>query len=49
MNRRVTFVLIVMMLAVLAACLPAAPDEAVSVAVTLDGSSGAAATGARWR
>lgn len=42
MNTRTTLVLLVMMLAVLAALFQAPPDDAVRVAVTQDGSSGAA-------
>jgi hypothetical protein len=37
MNLRVTFVLVVMALAVLAAFFPAPPDDTVRLAVTQDG------------
>jgi len=49
MNRRMTFVLIVMVLAMLAALLPALPDEALQVAIAQDESSGAAAARGGWR
>jgi len=44
MNLRMTIVLTVMTLAVLAALFPALPDEPVLVAATQDESSGVAAT-----
>jgi hypothetical protein len=49
MNPRMISVLLVMTLAVLAACFPAVPDESVLVAFAQDGSSGAAAPRTDWR
>jgi hypothetical protein len=49
MNRRMTFVLTVMVLAVFAALLPALPDEAALVAIAQDESSGATAASGGWR